>query len=135
MNFRKLLLKSGNEALAGKNAETNEIIVKQAGKEEIVLHTSKPGSPFVNIKTESKNITKQDIKEAAIFCTAYSQAWKKTKKKPSKIEVDYFLGKDIFKLEDMKTGTFGVRKRKTIILNKEDIDSFFLEKKQNMFKK
>lgn len=128
MNFRKLLLKSGKEALAGKNAETNEELVRQVEKDEIVLHTSKPGSPFANIKSSVKNLKKQDIKEAAVFCAVFSQAWKKPKRKPKDIEVDYFLGKDIFKLSGMKTGMFGVRKNKTIKVNKEEIEKF-MEKK------
>jgi len=121
MNFRKLLLKSGKEALAGRNAESNEKLIKQVSSDEIVLHTSAPGSPFVNIKSSSKNITKQDIKEAAGFCAKFSQAWKKAKTKQD-VDVDYFLGKDIFKLEGMKTGTFGVRKNKTIIVKKSEIE-------------
>ncbi|MBM3233559.1 DUF814 domain-containing protein [Candidatus Pacearchaeota archaeon] len=119
MRFRELKLISGKLALAGKNAETNEKLVKQAGENEIVLHTSSPGSPFVNIKAEKTS--KKDLKEAAIFCAKYSQAWKKPEKKQD-IGVDYFLGKNIFKLPGMKLGTFLVKKHKTIIVKKEEIE-------------
>jgi len=121
MKFRELILNSGNKALAGKDAGSNEELVKQAGDNEIVLHTRKPGSPFVNIKSESKKTSKQDIKEAAIFCAAFSQAWKKAKEKQG-IDVDYFLGRDILKLKAMKLGSFLVKKHKTIKVKKEEIE-------------
>ncbi len=121
MNFRELTLSSEKLALAGKDAESNEKLIKQAGKNEIILHTEKPGSPFVNIKTNADETTKKDVKEAAIFCAKYSQAWKKAKIK-SDVEVHIFLGKDLFKLKDMKTGTFGVKKFKKIVVKKEDIE-------------
>lgn len=115
-NFRKAITSSGKLMLAGKNAEQNEELVKQAGKNEIVLHTKAAGSPFVNIKGKA---TKKDIKEAAIFCARYSRDWKKNHKD---VEVHYFKGKDIFKEKGMKTGTFGVKKFKTIIIKKEELE-------------
>jgi len=126
MNFRKIKTKSGKLVLAGRDAETNEELIKQAGKDEIVLHTKAPGSPFVNIKAEgtSNKISKKDIHETAIFCAKYSQAWKKPKSKPDKIEVHYFLGKNIFKTPGMKLGTFLVKKFKRIIVKKEEIEDF-----------
>lgn len=114
---------SGKLVLAGKDAESNEELVKQAGKDEIVLHTAKPGSPFVNIKEKAKKTSKEDIKEAAIFCVKFSQAWKKAKVKKD-VEVHYFLGKEIFKLKDMKLGTFGVKRFKKIIIKKSEIEEF-----------
>ena len=120
MNFRKFKTSSGKEVVAGKSAENNEELVGQVGKQEIVLHTSSPGSPFVNIKSETA--TKEDIKEAAVFCAAYSQIWKKAKIKKD-VSVDIFLGRDIFKLKDMKAGTFGVKKAKTIKVKKSDIEA------------
>ena len=118
-NFRRTLTSSGKGMLAGKNAEQNEQVIKQVKEDELVLHTKKPGSPFVNIKGEA---SKEDIKEAAIFCVKYSQAWKKAKTKPNKTEVHVFLGKNIFKEKSMKTGTFGVKKLKKIIVKKEEIE-------------
>jgi predicted ribosome quality control (RQC) complex YloA/Tae2 family protein len=119
-NFRKSITSSGKILLAGKDSKGNEELVKQTKDNEYVLHTSKPGSPFVNIKSSFKEVTKQDIKEAAIFCAKYSQAYKKAKTKRD-IEVHYFLAKDIFKNILMKQGTFGVKKIKKIIVKKEDL--------------
>lgn len=120
MKFREIKLSTGKIVFAGKNAENNEDLVKQVGKNEIVLHTKLPGSPFVNIKAESKEVLKNEIKEAGIFCAKYSQAWKKDKMKS--IVVHYFLGKNIFKEKGMKTGTFGVKKFKEITVKQEDIE-------------
>jgi len=125
-NFRKFKTTSGKLVLAGKDAENNEELVKQAKDNEIVLHTAKPGSPFVNIRTKGSKtpITKKDIHEAAVFCAKYSQAWKKPKIKPQEIEMHYFLGKDISKNKGMKLGTFGVKKFKKIIVKKSEIEGF-----------
>jgi predicted ribosome quality control (RQC) complex YloA/Tae2 family protein len=120
-NFRKLVLSSGIQVLAGKNAEMNEKVIEQTGKNEYVLHTKAPGSPFCNIKEEAKKVSKEDLYETAVFCAKYSQAWKKSRIKKD-IEVHVFLGKDIFKTEGMKTGTFGVKKIKDILVKKEDIE-------------
>lgn len=119
-NFRQNILASGKQIVAGKNAEQNEKIIAQAGKNEFVLHTALPGSPFVNIKADIKETTKEDLKEAAIFCAKHSQAWKKPKVKKD-IDVHVFIGKDIFKEKDMKLGTFGVKKVKNILVKKEEI--------------
>jgi len=95
-------------------------IIKQVGKNEIVLHTSSPGSPFVNIKGKA---TVEDIRESAIFCAVFSQAWKKSKIKKD-IEVHYFFGRDVFKAKEMKIGTFGVKKFKKTNIKKEKIEEF-----------
>jgi predicted ribosome quality control (RQC) complex YloA/Tae2 family protein len=121
INFRKYCTTSGKTVLAGKNAEQNELIVAQSGNDEVVIHTKTPGSPFCNIKSKPNM---KDIKEASVFCAAFSKNWKQNK---SNVEVHIFKGKDIFKEADMKTGTFGVKKAKSIIIKKEDILKF-LEK-------
>ena len=115
VKFRKFITKSGAVILAGKDAESNELLVKQALENEEVFHTEVPGSPFVNIKGKPK---KSDIKIAAIFCARYSRDWKKNREN---IVVHRFKGKDIFKTKDMKTGTFGVKKFIVIKVKKEDI--------------
>ena len=120
--FRQMLTASGKLLLAGKDAEQNEELIKQISKDEYVLHTASPGSPFVNIKASSDSVDKNDLKEAAIFCAKYSQAWKKPKVKKD-VEVHVFLGKDVFKQDYMKLGTFGVKEVKKIIAKKSDIEA------------
>ena len=127
--YRWFFTSSSKIVIGGKNANQNEEIVGQAGEQEYVLHTALPGSPFVNIKDDSKRVSKQELKQAAVFCAKYSQAWKKSKVKGD-IEVGVFLGKDIFKEALMKTGTFGVKKAKNIIVKKAEIRSFIENKKE-----
>lgn len=115
--FRKFFTSSGKLVIGGKNAEQNEQVVKQAKPQEIVLHTQAAGSPFCNIKGKAN---RKDINEAAIFCARYSREWKKGKKKS--IIVHYFKKKDMLKEENMKVGTFGVKKFKAITTKKEDIE-------------
>jgi predicted ribosome quality control (RQC) complex YloA/Tae2 family protein len=122
-NFRKYTLKSGLLVVAGKNASMNEEIIKQAGKNEYVLHTKLPGSPFCNIKSDYKVVSREDLYETAVFCAFFSQAWKKSSLKKD-VDIHVFFGKDIYKSSEMKTGTFGVRKLKNIIAKKDDILNF-----------
>lgn len=116
--FREVASQRGTTILAGKDSESNEALISQAGPDEEVFHTAAPGSPFVNIKGKPK---KGDIKEAAIFCAKYSRDWKKNKSNP--VEVHQFKGKDIYKEKKMKTGTFGVKKYKVIKVKKGEIEN------------
>lgn len=116
MTFREFETSSLKFVLAGKDAKSNEELIKQAEKNEIILHTANPGSPFVNIKGKA---TLKDIKEAAVFCASRSQDWRDNKKD---VAVHVFKGEDIYKRKDMKLGTFGVRKFKVIKIKKQDIE-------------
>ena len=122
MKFREFTTSSGKKVLAGKDAKSNEELVKQVGKDENVFHTAKPGSPFVNIKGESN---KEDIKEAAIFCVVKSQDWRDNK---NDVRVHWFKGKDVYKIKGMKLGTFGVKKYKVIKVKKKEIIDFLKQK-------
>ena len=120
--FREMTTSSGRLILAGKNAKNNEELIAQAENNEVVLHTSAPGSPFVNIKGKPK---RKDIKEAAIFCAKHSQEWRDNKKD---VFVHVFRGKNIYKEKNMKTGTFGVKKKKRIKVKKKWIENFMKKK-------
>ncbi|USN45361.1 MAG: DUF814 domain-containing protein [Candidatus Woesearchaeota archaeon] len=75
--FRSTKLSSGKLVVGGKDAESNEVLIKKhVLKEDIVFHTEAPGSPFVVIKTGGSTVTEQDLEEAALFCAVYSRAWK-----------------------------------------------------------
>lgn len=123
-NFREYITKSGNLVFAGKDAKNNEELIAQAKLDEEVFHTAEIGSPFVNIKLIKP--TKSDIKEAAIFCAAYSKDWKKNH---GDVIIHQFKRKDVYKNKDMKLGTFGVKKYKVIKIKKKEIIKF-LEGKQ-----
>lgn len=117
-NFRRYMTKGGILILSGKDENSNEDLIKQAKQEEFVLHTVAAGSPFANLKGEGN---KEDIKEAAIFCAKFSRDWKQHKKD---IEVNLFRKRDMYKLNGMKAGTFGVKKLEKIIVKKQDIEKF-----------
>jgi|SRR3989344_160601 len=117
-NFRKLISENGTLILAGKNDESNEQLISQVEDNEEVFHTKEAGSPFVNIKGKAKN---SDIRIAGIFCAKFSRDWKKNKKD---VIVHQFKGKDIFKEKGMKSGTFGIKKFKTIKVKKGEIEKF-----------
>ena len=116
--FREFVTSSGKLVLSGKDRESNEELIKQVEKENIVLHTKEKGSPFAEIKANEKKVSKQDIKEARVFIAKYSQDWKKNKRD---VLVHYFQSKDIFKSKGMKQGTFGVKKYKEIKILRTDI--------------
>lgn len=123
MKFREFVASSGKKVLCGKSAETNEELIKtRLGKNDIVLHTRAAGSPFCVI---SGKASKDDIKETAVFCASKSKDWRDNKRD---VEVHYFKGSDVFKAPDMKTGTFGVKKAKSIIAKKESIKNLIAEK-------
>ena len=118
-NFRIFITESGKEVIAGKSAETNEELIKQIEGKSIVLHTKEKGSPFAEIKQKKgEKISKKDIYEAGVFCSVYSQDWKKNKKD---VTMHIFKGEDVFKDGKMKTGTFGVKDAKAMKIKMLDI--------------
>ena len=71
----------------GKNADSNDELVNNfRGKENLILHTVKPGSPFCVI--EKLNPTSEEIKEAATMqpIAAHQEAPKEDKKEKHKEE-------------------------------------------------
>lgn len=63
--------------IAGRDATTNEIIIKKhTEKNDIVFHTDMAGSPFAVVKTENKKPSEITLKETAQFVASYSRAWK-----------------------------------------------------------
>ena len=120
MKFREFETSSGKKVLCGKDAESNEELVKQfIGKENKIFHTEKPGSPFCII-TETEKISRKDEKETAIFCASKSQDWRDNK---SDVMIHAFSGKETYKRKGMKAGMFGVRKFEKINVKKKEIES------------
>lgn len=130
MNFRQYTTSSGKQLLAGKSAENNEQLVEQAQEDEYLLHTSEPGSPFVNIKSPKNKVTKKDLQESATFCALYSQDFRDNPNK-KEYEIDIFKKSNTHKNKSMKTGTFGVNKKQTLKIKKQEI----LNLKQQLNKK
>jgi len=118
MKHREIILSSGTRIFLGKNAKNNDELVKEfRGKENIIIHTVEPGSPFCII--EKLNPTQLEIKEASIICASKSQDWRDNKKD---VEVHVFDGKHIRKPFLAKKGTWSITgKAKLIKVKREEI--------------
>lgn len=118
MKFREYLLESGTKILLGKDANSNDELVKKfKGKGNILIHTVAPGSPFCVI--DRLNPSLGDISISGIYCARFSQDWRDNKKN---VKVSIFTGKDVQKDKKMEVGTWKVKKSKTKIIKKEDIE-------------
>jgi len=118
VNFREYVTVSGLRVLGGKSSESNDELVERAGSKDVMLHTSVPGSPFVNV---GENPSKQDLNEAAVFCAKYSQDWRDGKKD---VVVNMFKRSDMNKDIKMKSGTWSVKKQEKIKVKAVDILKF-----------
>ena len=127
MKPREFTLNSGTNILLGKNSANNDELVElYLGKENTILHTAKPGSPFCII--DKLKPTKEEIKESAIICASKSQDWRDNKKD---VVIHMFNGKDVSKKEGMKSGTWAIKsKPKLIKVKKKEIEEW--EKNLNL---
>ncbi|MEM5793720.1 MAG: ribosome rescue protein RqcH [Candidatus Aenigmatarchaeota archaeon] len=75
--FRWFISSDNFLIIAGKDAKTNEEIVKKYSREkDLILHADIRGAPFVLIRNEKKKeIPMETIMEAAEFAASYSKAW------------------------------------------------------------
>ncbi|ENN96308.1 fibronectin-binding A domain-containing protein [Methanocaldococcus villosus KIN24-T80] len=68
---------NGFLVLAGKDAITNEILIKKyTDKDDIVFHADIQGAPFTVIKTEGREVDEDTLLEVAKFSVSHSKAWK-----------------------------------------------------------
>ncbi|MBW3000162.1 DUF814 domain-containing protein [Candidatus Woesearchaeota archaeon] len=75
--FRWFFTSEGFLVIGGRDATTNEIIIKKhAEKDDVVFHTDMSGSPFFVIKTKGKKVSETSLKEVADATCTYSKAWK-----------------------------------------------------------
>ena len=81
--FRHTKTVSGKLVVLGKDAGTNEILIKKHLEEtDIVFHTTAPGSPFALVKKaldEQGNLTisKSELEEVGQVVCAFSSQWKR----------------------------------------------------------
>ena len=74
--FRWFISSTGFLCIGGRDATTNEIIVKKhVDKNDIVFHTDMAGSPFFVIKAENKKIDDKTIEETAKATITFSKAF------------------------------------------------------------
>jgi len=118
VNFREYVTASGLHLFGGRDAENNDKLVSEAGSKDVLLHTSAPGSPFVNV---GEAPSKVDLKEASVFCAKYSQDWRDGKRD---VVVNKFLKSDMNKSKKMKAGTWEVKKQEKMKVKKSDILNF-----------
>ncbi len=77
--FRYTYTSLGNLVVIGKDASSNEIIIKKySKKDDLIIHSEAPGSPFGIIRLENKNkeIKEEEIYEAGQFLLSFSKYWK-----------------------------------------------------------
>jgi len=75
--FHWMYTSEGFLVLCGRDATTNEIIIKQhTDSNDIILHADILGSPFAVIKTLGKKPSEASINEAAQMVASYSRAWR-----------------------------------------------------------
>ncbi len=75
--FRWFISSEGLLVVGGRDATTNEILVKKhTDANDIVFHAEMAGSPFFIIKTEGKSCSEETLKEAAVATASFSRAWK-----------------------------------------------------------
>ncbi len=76
MKFRWFVSSDGFLCIGGRDATTNEIIIKKhCEKADLVFHTDLAGSPFFVIKAESKGIPQRTKEECAQATASFSRAW------------------------------------------------------------
>jgi len=118
MKYCEITLKSGTKIFLGRDAENNDELVKEfRQKENMIMHTVAPGSPFCVIESCGLNPDKKDIKEAAIICASKSQDWRDNKRD---VELNVFTGKDVKKPFLAKTGTWKITGKARIIKVKRE---------------
>jgi predicted ribosome quality control (RQC) complex YloA/Tae2 family protein len=75
--FRWFISSDGFLVVAGKDAVSNEVLVKKhAEADDAVFHADITGAPFVVVKTEGKEPSEQALREAGEFAAAFSRAWR-----------------------------------------------------------
>lgn len=77
--FRWFQTSDGFLVVAGKDAVTNEVLIKKyTDPSDVVFHADIQGAPFVVVKATGKTLTEQATREAAEFAAAFSRAWRES---------------------------------------------------------
>ncbi|MBR9699731.1 DUF814 domain-containing protein [Candidatus Woesearchaeota archaeon] len=75
--FRWFFSSEGFLVIGGRDATTNEIVIKKhTDKTDVVFHTDLAGSPFFIIKSEGKKIGKKTLQEVADATVTFSRVFK-----------------------------------------------------------
>jgi predicted ribosome quality control (RQC) complex YloA/Tae2 family protein len=75
--FKWFVSSDGFLVAAGKDAVSNEVLIKKYTKpEDLVFHADVIGAPFVVVKTGGKKPSEQCLREAGEFAAAFSRGWR-----------------------------------------------------------
>jgi predicted ribosome quality control (RQC) complex YloA/Tae2 family protein len=75
--FRWFVSSDGFLVVAGKDATSNEVLIKKHTEDkDVVFHADIVGAPFVVVKTEGKKPSEQCLREAGEFAAAFSRGWR-----------------------------------------------------------
>jgi len=75
--FRWFVSSDGFLVVAGKDAVSNEVLIKKhADVGDVVFHADVVGAPFVVVKTEGKEPSESVLREAGEFAAAFSRGWR-----------------------------------------------------------
>jgi predicted ribosome quality control (RQC) complex YloA/Tae2 family protein len=75
--FRWFVSSDGFLVVAGKDAVTNEVLIKKyTDSGDIVFHADVVGAPFVVVKIEELEPREECLREAAEFAAAFSRGWR-----------------------------------------------------------
>ncbi len=115
--FRTFTTSDGFKVIAGKDAETNELLIKKhLDKWDIVFHADIVGAPFTVIKSGKKLPSAQAIKEAAQFAACYSRAWKR---RLGTIDVYWVHPNQVKKVPGLPKGSFQIQGKRNYLRNVE----------------
>ena len=109
--FRWYSSSEGNLVIGGRDATTNDIIIKKyLEPNDLVFHTQLKGSPFVIIKAGNQKITEEEREDAAIFCASNSKQWEAKISladvysiKPDQVKKEFGLPKGSFMIYGERT--------------------------------
>ena len=114
--FREFKTSHGFLVLAGKDAKTNELLLKEAGKFDLFFHVRGSPGGFVIIKRENKNtpVPHKDIEEAASIAAYFSK-----QKHSNLVPVSYTEARYVRKPKNAKPGLVLLTKEKVIFVHPE----------------
>jgi len=117
--FRWFVSSDGFLVAAGKDAVSNEVLVKKyAEAEDVIFHAEVVGAPFVVIKTKGKTPSDQVLRETGQFAAAFSRAWREG---AGSVDVYWVKPKQLSKSgpsgEYVSRGAFAVRGKRNWIRN------------------
>jgi predicted ribosome quality control (RQC) complex YloA/Tae2 family protein len=130
--FRWFHTSSGKLAVGGRNATSNEQVLKShVLAHDLVFHTEAPGSPFFVLQTEGTDVHPLELEEVGQLTAAYSKAWAGGY---TSVEAFYVNPDQVSKHaqsgEYVKKGSFMVRGKKTFVQPRMELYVGLLENGQ-----